>query len=269
MFKNIDFIGDKFMIRKNIAIITGASSGLGKEFVKILVKDKSVDEIWAIARKQEKLDLLKKDCGIKVQTFSVDLSNNKEIIDFSYNLECDNPKILYLINNAGFAKFCSYNDLNLKDSINMIDLNVSGTVSMGLISIPYMEKGARILNIASQASFQPLPYQNLYSSTKAFIRNYSRALNIELKDQGISVTTVCPGWMDTNLFDRAIIGAKKATNNFPFMVTPNKVAEKAIDDSKKRKDISIYGWYTKLSHIVAKFLPQKLMMKIWLKQQGL
>ena len=84
----------------------------------------------------------------------------------------------------------------------MIDLNIRALVAMGLICLPYMPKGAHLINIASQASFFPLPYQNIYSSTKAFVRHYTRALNVELKDKGVSATAVCPGWISTGLFER-------------------------------------------------------------------
>ena len=132
-----------------------------------------------------------------------------------------------------------------------------------------MERGSHIINIASQASFFPLPYQNIYSSTKAFVRNYTRALNVELKEKGISATAVCPGWMKTGLFDRGLIGAQKGTNNFSGMVTPDVVAKKALLDAEKGKDISVYGLYVKSTHFLSKITPQRLMMKIWLNQQGI
>lgn len=177
--------------------------------------------------------------------------------------------IKYLINNAGFAKFCSYDDITIEESLNMIDLNISAVVALGLICIPYMEKGSHIINIASQASFFPLPYQNIYSSTKAFVRNYTRALNVELQEKQITATAVCPGWMKTELFDRGIVGAKKSTNKFSGMVTPDVVAKKALDDARKGKDISVYGIYVKFTHLLSKLTPQKMMMKIWLMQQGM
>lgn len=256
-------------MKQNITIITGASSGLGKEFVRLFFYKKNIDAIWALARNKSKLDKLKDEFGDKIRTFSLDLSDAKQIIDFKDILEKENPHIQYLINNAGFAKFCSYQDIPIEVSVNMIDLNCSAVVAMGLACIPYMSKGSHILNISSQASFQPLPYQNIYSSTKAFIRNYSRALNIELKDKGITVTAVCPGWMKTGLYNRALIGAKRATNKFIGIVKPDLVAKKALNDANKGKDISVYSIYTKLSHLMAKLLPQKIMMKIWLKQQGM
>lgn len=254
---------------QNIAVITGASSGLGKEFVGLLCKEKKINAIWAIARNINKLKMLRKEFGSKIKIISMDVSNVNKIIAFKKVLTEKNPNIKYLINNAGFGKFCSYQDLSIEESVNMIDLNCSGVVSMGLVCIPYMRKGSHIINIASQSSFQPLPYQNIYSSTKAFIRNYSRALNIELREKGISVTAVCPGWMKTEFFKRAEIGADKTINNFSGIVKPYFVAKKALIDANKNRDISVYSLYVKLNHLMAKLLPQKAAMEIWLKQQGL
>lgn len=149
----------------------------------------------------------------------------------------------------------------------MIDLNISALVALGLTCIPYMQNGSYIINIASQASFFPLPYQNIYSSTKAFVRNYTRALNVELKEKGIHAVAVCPGWMKTGLFERGVIGAKKGTNNFFGMVTPDVVAAKALKDAERGKDISVYGLYVKSTHLLSKLMPQRMMMKVWLGQQ--
>lgn len=257
------------MKKKNIAIVTGASSGLGKEFVKLLSAKKGLDEIWIISRNEEKLKKIQKRYGEKIVVYPMDLSSLENIKTFGENPSLKNCNIRYLINNAGFAKFCSYDDISIDESINMIDLNISGVVAMGLVCIPHMKKGSHILNIASQASFQPLPYQNIYSSTKAFVRNYARALNVELREKGITATAVCPGWMKTGLYDRGIIDAKKATTNFTNMVTPDVVAKKALADAEYGKDMSVYSSYVKTCHTIAKLLPQKTMMKLWLIQQRL
>lgn len=254
---------------KNIAIITGASRGMGREFVRVLALRDEIEEIWALARNEEKLKELSMCCDKKIKCIPMDLSETGNIIAFAETLKEADVKVRYLINNAGFAKFCSYGDISIEESLNMINLNISGVVAMGLVCIPYMEKGSHIINIASQAAFQPLPYQNIYSSTKAFVKNYSRALNVEVKDKGITVTAVCPGWMKTDLFERANVGASKATRNFNGMVTPDKVAKKALRDADSGRDISVYGFYIKMCHLMAKVLPQKIMMKIWLKQQGM
>lgn len=253
--------------RKKIAVITGASSGFGKEFCKLLSRESNVEEIWAIARDKQKLEKLKKQIKGKVLIISLDLSKVENVLEFQTRLEEENPSISYLVNSAGYGKFASYEDLNIMDSVNMVELNCNTVVAMGLACIPYMKKGAHIINVASQASFQPLPYLNIYSATKAFVRNYSRALNVELKGKQISVTAVCPGWMDTAFLERAKTESKKSVNKFGGMVTADKVAKKALEDAKKSKDISVYSFYIKLCHVIAKILPQKTMMQLWMWQQ--
>lgn len=257
------------MSKKRIAVITGANGGFGKEFVKLIEKENDVSEIWAIARNGKRLEELSNEYKGKIQTFSMDLTERENLYKIKKELENRDVSIKYLVNNAGFAKFCSYDDISVEESLNMIDLNVSAVVALGLICIPYMERNSYIINIASQSAFSPLPYQNLYSSTKAFVRNYTRALNVELKEKEIHTIAVCPGWMKTALFERSLIGAKKASNNFSGMVTPDVVAAKAFEDVKKGKDISVYGFWVKFTHVLSKILPQRLMMKIWLNQQKL
>ncbi len=252
---------------KKIAIVTGASSGIGREFVKLLLKGREVEEIWAVARNKEKLERLKNRFGARIKTYSVDLSDLDAILKFGEMIKHHKPDIKYLINSAGYAKFCSYDNLSIRQTLNMIDVNCSAVVVMTLLSIPYMRRGSHILNLSSQASFQPLPFQNVYSSTKSFVRNYSRALNVELKEKGIRVTVVCPGWMRTALYRRAEIGAEKTVNNFFGMTSPEQVAGKAMRDAKAGKDMSVYGFYVKASHLAAKILPQKMMMKLWMMQQ--
>lgn len=257
------------MRQKKIAIVTGASSGLGKEFARQISRYQTIDEVWCIARQPEKLQQTAEELGAGIRTFSIDLSKKEQIKDFQKQLEQEKPSVKILVNNAGFAKFGSYDDLNLDRSLNLIDVNIKGVVSMGLICIPYMGKGSHILNIASIASFQPLPYLNLYSATKAFVKNYSRALNLELKDRGIHVTTVCPGWIKTALYERANIGAKKTIHHFHCMTTPDKVARYALRDAAAGRELSVYGYSNKLCHLMSKFCPHKLVMQAWLLYQHL
>ena len=241
------------MGKKMIAIVTGASSGLGREFVRKLAEQNDLQEIWAVARNEKRLDALVTDFGSKIKTFSMDLSEMENIQKIEKRMREEKVTVSVLINNAGYAKFCSYDDISVEESLNMIDLNIKGVVAMGLVCIPYMPRGGHILNIASQASFQPLPY--------------SRALNVELKDRGIVVTAVCPGWMKTGLIERGLIGAGKATNNFFGMVSPDVVAEKALKDAFRGKDISVYSLLVKMCHLIAKVVPQRAMMRAWLMQQ--
>jgi len=180
---------------KKIAIVTGASSGFGTEFVKIFAKDSTVDEIWMIARRKELMEQVAAEIEKTVKVFCADLSNMEEIQKIGENLKQAKVTVHFLVNNAGYGKFGSYSDVTPEESVNMIQLNCGSVVIMGLICIPYMERGSRIINIASQSAFQPLPYLNVYSASKVFVRNYTRSLNQELKSKGITATAVCPGWI--------------------------------------------------------------------------
>ena len=149
----------------------------------------------------------------------------------------------------------------------MMSLNMGAPVAAGLVCLPYMAKGSRIINIASQASFFPLPYMNIYSATKAFLRNYTRALNVELKGTGITATAVCPPWMKTNFFSRAQTGAAKTVTNFMGITDASKAAAKALRDADRGKDISVFGIFTKLTHFLSKIFSQKAAMKVWILLQ--
>lgn len=254
---------------KKIAIITGASSGIGKEFLKLLLKEEGLEELWAIGRDELRLKEVKEEDKARIRIFSMDLSHKKNFDILEALIESEDVDVRWLINCAGYAKFCDWSGIDRYTSVNMIDVNISALVSMCLISLPHMKRGGKIINMASQAAFQPLPYQNIYSSTKAFVRNYTRALNAELKSKGISATAVCPGWMQTRLIERAIVEGENGTRVFPHIVYPDVVAKKALKDAKKSKDISIYSSYVKFSNLLAKLLPQKCMMGIWLNQQKL
>lgn len=253
---------------KNIAIVTGASGGFGLEFIKLLDRKDNLDEIWVLARNREKLEKIKDEYGDKIVVIPIDISDVESVKKFGEREELKNSNIVYLINNAGYAKFCSYEDLSVDESVNMINLNINGLVAMGLVCLPHMQRGSHLINIASQASFQPLPFQNIYSSTKSFVRHYTRALNVELKERGITATAVCPGWMKTGLYDRGLIGARRGTRNFVNMKMPAGAAKKALRDAERGRDMSVYSLYVKLCHVGAKLFPQKFVIKIWLRQQG-
>ena len=255
------------MEKKNIAIVTGASGGLGREFVKILAGKDDISEIWAIARNEDNLNKLRDEHGDIIRIIPMDLTDRANYERISELLRAVGVRIRYLVNCAGFAKFCAYDDIGVDVSLNMIDLNVCACVALGLVCLPYMERGDKIINISSQASFQPLPYQNIYAATKAFMRFYTRALNVELKERGITAITVCPGWLSTGLYDRACIGAQKATNNFVDMHTPDGAAKKAVKDADRGEAMSVYALYTKLTHLASKLVPQSLAMALWLMQQ--
>ena len=249
---------------KKIAILTGATGGLGREFLKQILKEK-IDEVWAIARNEQKLSELRKEFGERVIPMSIDLSKLQGIEQIKNVLDEKKPQVMYLINNAGLAKMGNYKDFDIEEIDKTINVNCKAPVMLAQICIPNMGKGSKILNISSASAFQPNPYINLYAASKVFERSYSRALNVELNGTGITSVAVCPGWIDTELLQKEINGKKV---KFPGMVTPDRVVKQAIKDAKKGKDMSVCSLYVKCQHVNVKLLPQRLVMKIWMAGIG-
>lgn len=244
---------------KKIAIITGATGGIGEEFVKQILRY-NLDEIWAVARNENKMNRLRKKYGEKIIPVSADLSDINDIEKISNLLSAQKPQVRFLINNAGLAKMASYKDFSLGEIIRTIDVNCKAPVMLCNICIPYMKSGGNILNISSASAFQPNPYINLYAASKAFERSYSRALNVELEGTGITVTAVCPGWVDTEMLSKEMNGKKV---KFPGIVTAERVVKTALRDAEKKRDMSICSLYVKCQHLNVKLMPQRLIMKIW------
>lgn len=245
---------------KKIAIITGAAGGIGQEFIKILVKE-PVDEIWAIGRNEERLNALREQFGEKIIPLCRDLIEERDLLSINELLLKAKPSISYLINNAGIARMAASSDFSSEEIRNTIELNCTAPTILINYCIPFMTKGSKILNVSSASAFQPVPYINLYASTKAFEHSYSRALNAELRPLGITVTAVCPSWVDTKMLTKEINGKRV---RFPGMVSPKRVARKAFKDAKRGKDMSVCSFYVKCQHLNVKLMPQKLTMKIWL-----
>lgn len=246
---------------KKIAIITGATGGIGQEFVKQILTEE-LDEIWAVARNEKKLKELKTKFGEKVRPVTLDLADSGQFEKLALLLVEETPRIQYLINNAGLAKMASYQEFSAEEIIKTVDVNCKAPVLLCQMCIPYMSAGSRILNISSASAFQPNPYINLYAASKAFERSYSRALNVELKGTGIIATAVCPGWVDTELLEKERNGKQI---KFPGIVTADRVVTQALKDAKKGRDMSVCSLYVKCQHAWVKLLPQKWVMKIWVK----
>lgn len=245
-----------------IAIVTGASGGLGKEFAKLLLNE-DVDEIWAVARNEEKLLALQQELGDKIIVVSKDLSITDDIMSIKSALEAQKPVIAYLVNSAGIARMGTYADFSPEDVDATIRTNCVALAMLCTICIPYMSSGSRILNLSSASSFQPLPYLNLYAATKVFERSYSRALNAELKGTGITSTAVCPSWVDTDMLTKETNGK---TIKLPGIVSPRQAAKKAMHDAQRGKDMSVCTMYVKGLHVLSKLLPQKTIMYAWVRQ---
>ncbi len=250
-----------------IAIITGASSGMGREFARQLTAAEQFDEIWVIARRADRLEELKKELSQSVRVVPMDLTKGECLNEYAALLAAENPQVSILINCSGFGKFGRYDQIPLQDCMDMIDLNCKALVAITQLTLPYLGKGSRILQVDSLSAFQPVPYLNVYGATKAFVLRYSQALWAELRDREIHVMAFCPGWVKTEFFDHAEQTSDNAVTYFNKWFTAEEAVRCALKDLKRRKLVSVPSVVNKLQTFAVKHLPEKLVMKIWLKQQ--
>lgn len=253
---------------KNVIIVTGASSGLGREFVRQL-DGVGADEIWGIAREDGMEKEIASEIKTKFRYFAWDLTVDENFEEYKKLLKTSKINVTMLVNCSGFGKFGRFDEIPVETSTNMIDLNCKGLVKMTELTLPYMGEGGRVLQIASVAGFQPIPYIAVYGATKSFVLSYSRALNQELKSRKISVSCICPFWTKTKFFDRAKATEHDVVTKYVVMYEAEKVVRYAIKKAMKRKEVIIPGFVSRSQVRLVKMLPHKWIMKIWLRQQKL
>lgn len=249
-------------MKKRIIIITGASSGMGREFARQLSGcTKTIDEIWLIARRQEKLLSLKKELGdIGVQTLPLDLCKEQDLDILEKRLSAEQPSVRILVNAAGVGRAGCFDEITRKEAANMVDLNDRALVAVTHMVLPYMSRPANIIQMASASAFLPQKEFAVYAASKAFVLSFSKALYVEVKGRDITVTAVCPGPVDTEFL--AISNAGKEAKPLKKLVTvkPGPVVAKALRDAKDGKEISIYGLPMKAVYAASKLLPHGLFL---------
>ena len=253
----------------NIAIVTGASSGMGREFVLQLSQYVQVDEIWAIARRRSALEALKSEVSVPVRPISLDLSVPESFTEIANLLETQRPNVKLLVNAAGFGKFGAYHKVTLEDDCKMIDLNCKALLMMTRLAIPYMEKGSHILQLDSLSAFQPVPYITTYGATKSFVLSYSRSMNRELKPRGIRVMAMNPGWVKTEFFNHAFqTNGDNEVQYFDRLYEAKDCVATGLKDLYgSKKDYSVHGLPVKAQVALVKIVPHRIVMNIWQNQQ--
>ena len=251
----------------NIAVVTGASSGMGKEFVLQLTQHVKVEEIWVIARREKALIELQKECAVKVRPLVLDLCTQEAFAEYEKILAEEKPNVKLLVNAAGFGKFGRYKNIPLSDELGMIDLNCKALVAMTRLTLPYMRAGSHILQLDSLSAFQPVPFITTYGATKSFVLSYSRAMNAELKESGIRMMAMNPGWVKTEFFNHAFRTGSEVQYFNHLYEARDVVATGLKDLYKSKKDVSIHGLPIRNQVRLVKLLPHSIVMKVWMQQQ--
>lgn len=246
----------------NVAIITGASSGLGIEYLKsVCERYPNIHEYWIVARREDRLqEIAKSYPDKKIVPISLDLLDYESYGKFEDMLNKANAEIKVLVNNAGYGVLGDVYDSEYKQQSGMVDLNCRALTALTTIALRFMKEGSYIVNVCSIASFCPNARMSVYSSTKAYVKSYSRGVRFENKKRGINVLAVCPGPMDTEFLSVAgINGNSKTFETLPYC-NPAKVAQKSLIAAEKGRAIYTPTAFYKFYRVLAKLVPHSIMM---------
>lgn len=243
-----------------IAVITGASAGLGEEFAKQM-RDyfPEVEQVWLIARRRERLEeLAEKLESVRTEILPLDLCDKGSFSALAEKLAAEKPDVRLLINNAGCGYLGDVGRGEVDKQVRMTDLNVTALTAVSHIVIPYMSAGSHIINVSSIASFCVNPRMTVYSSTKAYVSSFTRGLACELKGAGIGVTAVCPGPMATEFLEIGrIAGNSKTFETLPYC-DPKQVVAGTLAAARAGKVMYTPKAFYKFYRVLAKVLPHAL-----------
>ncbi len=244
----------------NIAILTGATGGVGGEYLDALKREK-LDEIWIIARRRERLEALA-ESDARIRPLVLDLTEEESFGVIEKELKEKGACVKYLINNAGFGALGYFESVGCVKHTGCVDLNVRALTAMCSICIPYMKAGSGIINVASISSFAPNPRLAVYSATKAYVKSFSHSLREELKKRKINVLALCPGPMKTEFLSVAGIvdGASKTFDTLPS-TAPKKAAEGSMKALKKGRSVYTPGLLFKLYRVLSALIPHPVLVK--------
>jgi len=244
---------------KKVALVTGASAGLGVEFARQL--SGGGYRLVLAARRKDRLEELAKELG-KARAVAIDLSKKDSAARLLADLEANGETVELLVNNAGFGLIGRFAELDAKRERQMIDLNVGTLTDLCRAVAPQMiaRKSGAILNVASTAAFQPGPKMAVYFATKAFVLSLTEALHEELKPHGVKVSCLCPGPTRTEFGDVAGFGGNGMFDRVA-METPD-VVKAGLDGLARNKAVVVPGLVNKLTANSGRFAPRSIVRKI-------
>jgi hypothetical protein len=242
-------------------LITGGSSGIGETFARKLAAEGH--DLLLVARSEDKLIALCNELGlnhnVRAQYFVLDLSAADAPARLLAETRERNLEIDLLINNAGFGSMGEFGELDLSRELNMIDLNVRSLVALTHLFLQPMRErqGGSIINVASTASFQPVPFMATYAATKAFVLSFSEALWEENRPYGIKVMALCPGVTDTGFFEASRMKQPPARAS----QTSAQVVDVALRALKRGKSSVISGWPNRITVETERLVPRALILR--------
>ena len=246
----------------SMAIITGASSGLGREYALAACRQHpEIEEFVLIARRADRLEALGRELsGKKITVLPADLTKKEDRAAIREFLSKNEADVKLLINNAGFGLMGEAELLDAEKQADMVSLNCGALTALCSMILPYMSKGSVIVNVCSIAAFVPTPRMTTYCSTKAYVFSFSKALREEVKKRGINVLAVCPAPMDTEFL--AIAGIEGKSKLFDMLphVSPKEVAEKSLRKAFMGRAVYTNGLLYKLCRVLGKLLPHNWLM---------
>jgi short-subunit dehydrogenase len=242
-----------------VAIVTGASAGLGVEFARQL--SERGHALVLVARRKERLDELARELG-NARAVAIDLSKPDATRELMANVEAAGEQVELLVNNAGFGLIGRFADLDAAREREMIDLNVGTLTDLCRAAAPQMiaRKSGAILNVASTAAFQPGPKMAVYFATKAFVLSFTEALHEELKPHGIRVSCLCPGPTRTEFGEVAGFGGNGLFDR--VAMNSAEVVQAGLKGLDRNDAVVVPGWMNKLAAASTRFAPRPIVRKI-------
>ena len=250
--------------KKRIAIVTGASSGVGREFVRQLDAGAGgeVDELWLVARSADRLAQAAASCVHPTRVFALDLTEDSSVDAIAASLaETNDAQVTWLVNSAGFGRFGRLWEIGREQNAAMVRLNCVALTSLCSVALPHMGPGSRIVNLASVAGLMPQPELSVYCATKSFVLDLTRTLDYELRGTGIHATALCPKFMDTRFLESA--GEPQAVRRMTSIgfEPVERAVSRGIAAAKKGRAVCIPSADMRAAYALAKVLPGAVVLR--------
>lgn len=252
-----------------IAVITGASSGLGVEFLEAVVERyPDLDEIWILARRKDRLEQLKAKYPTQaIVPIVADLANEATYGQIREYLLEKKPDIRVLINNAGCASAGEFAEMSEEAILAMIHVNIKALTMIQRLCMPYMHRGSFTVMTCSVTAFVPIPLQAVYSASKSYVYSLGKALREEVRQQGVHLLLLCPGNMNTEMNPQSLhepsspqgLGGRRMSR-LPFL-DMKKITRRALQKAERGKSVYTMGLLYQIFHLCSCLFPS-LMIKI-------